>query len=1360
VRKQEWDEALGLGRATAEVIELARRHCRHARIEAVHGNSWVGSMVGLPMGPVEVRCEYAPAPLAEGHQALELAIEFYRANCIGCPHRDPTGELPSLATVAGKRAAEEEARKAAARKAADERTQRHHQRRERRHQLLAGEGHVVRDLVEALDRIDRAEPRTGPPTPDEERAARQVLDAARGAPELFRPVLVDGLLELAEDATDPTAFEALRVLVRSGHCPPRKAVETARSVLRRYRSVDAGRLLAVLESDLAPDDLPDVLDQLISLASGEDDPELAPAPWTLPSSPEGLITASHVDLPAVTARVIEHLANDDESTREAGADAARVLLARDATQVVALGRPLAASVRGQESGYAGYPHPTSAALRALAEAWRGEPELTRRIVEAEAARASEEARGELARVPWFVQRFRDRWDASAPATSEAVSFVVRRSGGDWGEEAADHAAEHLTSLVGEIPEAVAAHVDGMLGAILALCALDQDAQATAPETGAPAMLAALERESLRIRRAARQRRLAETVGRCASVSPAAVFGAVRDLFSAETGDERHDWAVRVGMLKVLEKAVSPGTLRDALPFTYSALLHARQSVRSAGIDLWAACAAVADSLPAELAELSVPLLRDPYVIVHRKMLDRLPRLSLPTELASALLPIVFGWVTTYADKPEPDVLDLALWALRDLAEKLDDQPTVTAWFSIALAYTGKCRPHDRQRLLTAWWPDELRTHPAWVTTALATAAAPELADYYNQRHEPLLQELMDRPGLLTGVPFSEIEPLSTVHGPAHTWRALEPVELLQAAGRWADAVTVARGVEGSQPPGEEGARGRRLSGMIACGAELAQALAEGPPTVGDLAALSGAVKFAAAGLEASFTGGVRDGQLRSTLDGLLALAAAPVVLLATAVPDPAAAAGELDNAAGLLMGTPSAHASGAQRAWVARAWQVAALLFRYDAAIRSVSGEAPGFLQAAKRQAQVLHADVNAAVAGAVVPSGLGEFLAQVGEVSDPDSAQAAWQQLAGTPPPVSLVGTSLLPELFFPRRAAPIPDEPPRAVCVATMRGVPVTDILVVRPRELYHLGMTIRLVSVPEWAQRCVIEPVTMLGRDALALPRYEFSLDEGTADEFGITLSGEGPLHCGVEQPVLAPALDCPIQVRLTGDGREQVIEVAGCQRLRLRPFDPSRDTLTEHEQTDARLLAMFGTLDAPEFDTEDARAFCRFFAACVRAAQVIMFEKTFMRGSRVSEAEFHNELERLLRADPELQGRLTRRDAVAGGFDDLLHDDIIAELKVSRGAPATVGHSTRYLGQPTQYGVGRGSQLSILVVFDHGRKEAPPGVIDNYIDWLRPRLHGLDDPRYPSLAGVLIVNTNLPVPSAWSRRHIEVQPGQHP
>ena len=139
----------------------------------------------------------------------------------------------------------------------------------------------------------------------------------------------------------------------------------------------------------------------------------------------------------------------------------------------------------------------------------------------------------------------------------------------------------------------------------------------------------------------------------------------------------------------------------------------------------AACAAVAGSLPAELAELSIPLLQDPYVVVHKRMLHHLPRLSLPVELAPKLLPIVCGWVVTYADKPDPDALDLALWALRSLADNLDNPSLVSQWYGVALAYVGKCRPHDSQRLLTAWWPDELRAHPAWTRAALATAAAPE-----------------------------------------------------------------------------------------------------------------------------------------------------------------------------------------------------------------------------------------------------------------------------------------------------------------------------------------------------------------------------------------------------------------------------------------------------------------------------------------------------------------------------------------------------------------------------------------------------------------------------------------------------------
>src|ERR1035441_1735299 len=106
VRMQEFDDAVEMGRANAEAIELTRRHCRHARMEQVGGNSMVGAMMGLPMGLLEVRCEHAPPPRTQSHQALELALSFYEANCVGCPHRNGTGLLPSLSTVAAQRAAE------------------------------------------------------------------------------------------------------------------------------------------------------------------------------------------------------------------------------------------------------------------------------------------------------------------------------------------------------------------------------------------------------------------------------------------------------------------------------------------------------------------------------------------------------------------------------------------------------------------------------------------------------------------------------------------------------------------------------------------------------------------------------------------------------------------------------------------------------------------------------------------------------------------------------------------------------------------------------------------------------------------------------------------------------------------------------------------------------------------------------------------------------------------------------------------------------------------------------------------------------------------------------------------------------
>jgi len=94
VRDDEFERHVRLGHDNAHAIEMVRRHCRHARAEMPGGNSMVGGMYGLPMGRAEIRCQHAPAPRMSGHRALDLAVDFYRDNCVGCPHRLGTGELP------------------------------------------------------------------------------------------------------------------------------------------------------------------------------------------------------------------------------------------------------------------------------------------------------------------------------------------------------------------------------------------------------------------------------------------------------------------------------------------------------------------------------------------------------------------------------------------------------------------------------------------------------------------------------------------------------------------------------------------------------------------------------------------------------------------------------------------------------------------------------------------------------------------------------------------------------------------------------------------------------------------------------------------------------------------------------------------------------------------------------------------------------------------------------------------------------------------------------------------------------------------------------------------------------------------
>jgi hypothetical protein len=112
-----------------------------------------------------------------------------------------------------------------------------------------------------------------------------------------------------------------------------------------------------------------VLDQLIQLAAGLD-----LILTEVPPATAGLLASARTDWAQVSGHVRDGLSSNNDRVRDDAAAAVGCMLVADATRVVGLGPALVASIRRPDRGYAGEPHPASSAARALAEAWRQEPQ--------------------------------------------------------------------------------------------------------------------------------------------------------------------------------------------------------------------------------------------------------------------------------------------------------------------------------------------------------------------------------------------------------------------------------------------------------------------------------------------------------------------------------------------------------------------------------------------------------------------------------------------------------------------------------------------------------------------------------------------------------------------------------------------------------------------------------------------------------------------------------------------------------------------------------------------------------------------------------------------------------------------------
>jgi hypothetical protein len=419
-------------------------------------------------------------------------------------------------------------------------------------------------------------------------------------------------------------------------------------------------------------------------------------------------------------------------------------------------------------------------------------------------------------------------------------------------------------------------------------------------------------------------------------------------------------------------------------------------------------------------------------------------------------------------------------------------------------------------------------------------------------------------------------------------------------------------------------------------------------------------------------------------------------------------------------------------------------LERWETDTVSAAVDAERHRRAAEHKARTVAVDIDA---NDPVLGPIREILERIAATRDLQEGTTLREHLMRTPAPLTLIDPPRGPYTGPSTNREPAPPAP-RAAVITALDGSPVTWAHAVTPGRVHELKVEARVLNWPAEARALVLRflsrwPSSAVDVTEITLPRPD--------QEIGGVCIARGTGHLAL----YAAAADPTTPVRLmiegeleTADGAGAPLRLLGHNELAVRTFDPAGDVITGASALDERILTMLAELRDENIAPHERDPFGRFLGAIARAGVRIVADREFPAGSDPSERDFQAELLRRLGMATELGGRVQEHAWQGGGPTDVAHDGVVAELKVERSQPATLERAADYMSQATQYASAGQRQLSILVILDMTLKQAPPGVLANTIGWLEPALHGLDDPAYPSRVAVVIVNGNLPIPSAWS------------
>ena len=412
--KDLYDQAIETGLDNLAILQLAAAWCQNVAVtKGPMGTGEVELLTGLPISGGSLRCDYAMAPTIFGMRLEASAVSFYEENCIGCPHRKPTGATDHLGTWADAVVAEREEERQRHERARQDAAGARRRRREHRRLLLGAPDPTVQSILDLIDRIDAEE--------RDKEAERLLLSHAEMSPGDFPDALVAHMTsEAIAIGNDALLESVIAVFERQGRPATDRILEVAfEAVGRRVAPHAAGRVIAVHAERFDVDDR--ALHGIVRLAAGD---PTGLSHHRVGAEPAALLRLYDED----QARAISWLANSlhdrEVWTRATAAHAAEKLVAARPEAAAALLPALLDAIQlPDKSRYGGDPFATGEAQNVVADILVADPGGTSRRIDTRMRKADTTH----ARKLWRCYDSASRSRLAEPLSKSAADTIVRRA---------------------------------------------------------------------------------------------------------------------------------------------------------------------------------------------------------------------------------------------------------------------------------------------------------------------------------------------------------------------------------------------------------------------------------------------------------------------------------------------------------------------------------------------------------------------------------------------------------------------------------------------------------------------------------------------------------------------------------------------------------------------------------------------------------------------------------------------------------------------------------------------------------------------------------------------------------------------